>query len=261
MSSENAPIAATGQYSTESLRRYEWIFGKDFLSSGALETAHEAARALGLGEGCRVLDVGSGLGGTALLFAEEYSATVTGLDVLPQMVAQARKRAVARGGGRVEFVHGDILTAPVRAESFDAVFSKDSFLHVHDKPRLMKKLFTLLAPGGRIHFTDYLRAKARGGDEFEEYVAGSSYTLATPEEYETCMGEAGFEGFSFVDRSHRLIEILQADINRMETAKGDEHGPGKRDIEYLRDRWLLKIRCLRGGDMKWGSFTARRPAG
>jgi len=248
-----------GQYCPGSLARYEWIFGADFLSSGAQETALLAARALELGGGHSVLDVGSGFGGAAFYFASAYGAHVTGLDVLPQMAAEAQRRAHERRAANVVFVCGDVLTGPLPSAPFDAVYSKDSFLHIHGKDRLMTVLFGLLAPGGRIYFSDYLRGRDRGSEEFESYVADSAYGLAAFEGYRTAMQRAGFIDAVCEDRTDRLIEILVDDLAAIRAAKAGAAGPSGPDLDYLIARWELKLRCLRAGDMQWGSFFARRP--
>ncbi|NUM55991.1 MAG: methyltransferase domain-containing protein [Candidatus Hydrogenedentes bacterium] len=259
MRDSGKPILTSDQYSAESLRRYEWVFGKDFLSSGAQEMAKRAAQYFGIRPGFRVLDVGSGLGGAAFYFSGSCGATILGLDILPEMVAEARNRAETQGVTGVTFVCANVLTISIPAHSFDAVHSKDSFLHIRDKIGLARRLLQVLVPGGRLFFTDYLRGRARGSDEFESYAAGSAYELSTGEDYAASLLEAGFVDIEQVDWTGRLVEILWADIDRLRSA-----GPAKQelpqlDVDYLLERWQLKVRCLQSGDMRWASFSARKP--
>lgn len=240
---------AQEQYSHESLTRYEWIFGKDFLSSGALEVANRAARELNLKPGARVLDIGSGLGGAAFLFAEVYSARVTGLDVLPQMHAEAQRRVSERNIQNVEFVLGDVLNVPLPNERFDAVYSKDSFLHIQDKQKLMHTLFWFLAPGGRVYFTDYLRGRDCGSEEFEAYAAESEYSLGTTAQYIDQLRVADFQDIAPCDWSEQLIEVLGDDIDKLRDCDSEL---ASADVDYLIKRWELKLRCLHSGDMNWG---------
>lgn len=51
------------QYSEEGIRRYEFIFGKTFVSTGGFETTNEFAKELRLRPTDYVLDVGCGIGG------------------------------------------------------------------------------------------------------------------------------------------------------------------------------------------------------
>ena len=73
---------------------------------------------------------------------------MTGIDLAPEMVAIGLERAAEWGApADVHFVVGDILKAEF-AEPFDIVWSRDALMHLPDKPRLFKRLFDLLAPGG-----------------------------------------------------------------------------------------------------------------
>ncbi|MQY12513.1 putative protein YjhP [Streptomyces sp. RB5] len=64
--------------------------------------------ALGLEEGARVLDLGSGSGELLCTWARDHGVRGVGVDISSEFTAQARRRAVEFGvGGQVEFVHGD----------------------------------------------------------------------------------------------------------------------------------------------------------
>src|SRR6202034_2719373 len=63
----------------------------------------------GIGQGMRVLDLGSGAGDVSLLLAERVgpNGSVIGLDVDEGALAHARKRLSAAGVSNVTFVHSD----------------------------------------------------------------------------------------------------------------------------------------------------------
>lgn len=253
-------MAQTDQYSLDGIRRYEWIFGKDFLSSGAKEMAERAAEKLRLHPGVRLLDIGCGLGGPAFYFARTWGAIVTGVDALDTMAEEALRRARERDVPNVEFLHGDILGLALDAAGFDAVYSKDAFLHIPDKPALFAKIRALLKPGGTLCFVDYLRGSPRGGVEFEEYVAASAYSLLTFDAYTRLIRDSGLTEVRVEDLTPRLLELLFADLALLEAGnERDEMRPSHADTDYLAERWRLKIRCINAGDMKWGLFTANRP--
>lgn len=50
------------QYTPEGIRRYEFIFGKTYVSTGGQHTTEEFVDQLNLKEGEKVLDVGCGIG-------------------------------------------------------------------------------------------------------------------------------------------------------------------------------------------------------
>ena len=80
----------------------------------------------------RVLDVGTGVGLLALLYAE-LGHEVTGLDFSRAMLEQAQGRA-ERHGAAVEFVHGDAEDLPFEDGSFDVVTKPDRALVTPQPP-------------------------------------------------------------------------------------------------------------------------------
>ncbi len=70
----------------------------------------------------RVLDIGSGIGGTARFLASTTGCQVTGLDLTPEYVETARALTQWVGlDGEVEFVVGSALAMDFSDETFDAV--------------------------------------------------------------------------------------------------------------------------------------------
>ena len=96
----------------------------------------------------RVLDFGCGVGRVALPLAEQVG-TVLGLDVSPDMLAEARRNADKMGLRNTEFLlSGDDLSG--LPGSFDLVHSCITFQHI-DVPRgrlLFGQLIGLLVSGG-----------------------------------------------------------------------------------------------------------------
>lgn len=72
--------------------------------------------------GCRVLEVGCGTGRTACYLAQQ-GYVVTGMDLRPEMLVKARRRAEREAVG-VEFVQGDICALPFEDASFDIVLAE-----------------------------------------------------------------------------------------------------------------------------------------
>ncbi|GMI43687.1 hypothetical protein TeGR_g2452 [Tetraparma gracilis] len=75
--------------------------------------ARSAASFLGLSPIVSCLDLGSGLGGPAIVFSSATGCEVTGVELQPDQAAVAKQLARACGvGNRVTFVAGDFLTVP-----------------------------------------------------------------------------------------------------------------------------------------------------
>jgi 2-polyprenyl-3-methyl-5-hydroxy-6-metoxy-1,4-benzoquinol methylase len=102
--------------------------------------------------GTRVLDVGCGVGRWSRLLAAR-GADVTGVDLSPSMIAQARQRAAAEGvADRCRFQVQDLSNLDV-GERFDLVLGVTVLQHILDPGALRAALVAMtahLAPGGRM---------------------------------------------------------------------------------------------------------------
>jgi len=244
------------QYAENSTRRYEVVFGQDFLSTGGLATTKPLCAAMGLQAGQRVLDVGSGLGGGAFHMACEYGAKVTCLDLEPSLVASAERRANDHGIDGCEFLVGDVLETPTADASFDWFHSRDAFLHIPDKATLFQRAFALLKPGGRVFVTDYGRGSEPMSDEFAAYADASGYNLLDPAAYATPIEQAGFVDVGVDDCTSSFVDVLHSDLARMADPSIDL---SDEDRAYLTERWKLKERACQAGDMRWWHIYAARP--
>jgi ubiquinone/menaquinone biosynthesis C-methylase UbiE len=112
-------------------------------------------RATGAGRESRVLSIGCGIGDTELLLAPRV-ARVTGFDLSPAAITEARRAASARGVTNVKFVAGSWQTAALGEEPFDAVVAIFFLHHLPDKDlaAFPVQLMRLLRPGGVFYALD-----------------------------------------------------------------------------------------------------------
>ncbi len=107
---------------------------------------------LNVSRGTRVLDVGCGVGRWSRLLAAR-GARVTGIDLSPTMIAQARLRALVDNvADRCQFFVKDLSTLDMR-ERYDLVLGVTVLQHILDPGSFRAALAALcahLAPGGRL---------------------------------------------------------------------------------------------------------------
>jgi SAM-dependent methyltransferase len=109
---------------------------------------------VGLEEGMEVLDVGTGSGGTVAIPAAQRGATVTGLDLTPELFDDARRRA-AEAGVQVDWIEGDAEALPLQDASFDRVFSTFGHMFAPRHAEAGAELARVCRPGGMIGTTTW----------------------------------------------------------------------------------------------------------
>ena len=241
----------SSQYQESSILHYESIYGADFVSPGGRELALEMIASMDLAPASQVLDVGCGLGGSAFLMASEFGLRVVGIDLSRNMLVLAEQKLATNGlSNLVSLQWGDCLELEARAQ-YDAIYSRDVFLHIADKARLFERLHVALQAGGRLLFTDYCCGPKPWSDVFDDYVQDRGYSLHTVEEYADLISAAGFEQVNASDETTRFIEILQAEQDRI-----DELSMPAAERDYLKHSWQGKLKRAQTGDQRWGWFSA-----
>lgn len=101
----------------------------------------------------QVLDVATGAGHTALLFAPKV-AHVVALDLTEAMLVETQNLARRRGIRNLETVRGDAEAIPFPAGRFDLVTCRLAFHHFPNPESATAELVRVIKPGGFLGFTD-----------------------------------------------------------------------------------------------------------
>ncbi len=112
---------------------------------------------------------------------------------------------------RVRVVRGDATRLPLRGGDFEACLSQEAFLHIEDKAAVLREAHRVLAPGGRLAFTDWVARPGLGDGErrrLREWMA--AVTLQTLDTYRGLLGAAGFGGVTADDLTDEWRTVLRA---------------------------------------------------
>jgi SAM-dependent methyltransferase len=99
----------------------------------------------------RALDAGTGAGALAIALAP-LVGQVVGVDIVPELLAEGRKRAPAN----VELVEADATRLPFDRASFDLVCTARTLHHVPRPELVLAELNRVLKPGGTMLVIDQL---------------------------------------------------------------------------------------------------------
>ena len=134
--------------------RATWMAG-DFGQLARYATAHaeEFVHRLGIQPRMKVLDVGCGTGNLAIP-AARAGAKVTGLDIAPNLLEQARQRASAEGVD-ASFDEGDAEQLPYGDAAFDIVMSMFGAMFAPRPESVAAELVRVCRPGGVIAMANW----------------------------------------------------------------------------------------------------------
>src|SRR2546425_10293545 len=131
------------------------VLGKRVIHPGGRRSTEELFSLAQLQPGQRSLDVGCGVGTTAIQMARRYDVGVTAVDIAPLMLERAR-RNVNRAGldAKIEIESGDILALRFPDNSFDRVIAEAVTMFVNRR-QAAAELVRVCRPGGMVLATEF----------------------------------------------------------------------------------------------------------
>jgi SAM-dependent methyltransferase len=141
--------------------RTTWMAG-DFgeIARNTAAAADAFARRIGVKPGMRVLDVACGSGNVAIPLARD-GAIVNGVDIAPNLLAQARERATAENL-TAQFDEGDAEQLPYGDASFDVVVSMFGAMFAPRPEMVVSEIARVLQPGGLLAMANWNPASFTG---------------------------------------------------------------------------------------------------
>jgi SAM-dependent methyltransferase len=201
----------------------------------AEESIRVVREAANIGASDDVLDVACGPGLLSCAFAPA-ARHVTGIDLTPAMIEQARTRARVLGLTNVTWEIGDVVCLPYPDSTFSVVFTRYSFHHLLDPAIALAEMVRVARPGGRVVVVDVYTtspAQAQAYDHVETLRDPSHVRALGFDELEKLVGSAGLEeiaivcykldvgledilcaSFTAADAADQIRRIFAADLDR-----------------------------------------------
>ncbi len=235
----------SGEYGEGHRVGMEIIWGEGYMSPGGDDEVASVVDGVDI-RGKRVLEIGAGLGGSAVALAANHDPDrVVGIDIQKEQIERANQLAERRGlSDRIEFRLVDPGPLPFADESFDVVFSMGTFVQIPEKPALFAEIFRVLRRGGVLTANDWLRDRPLPlSDELVNYMerVELTYDWATPEEIHDALASVGFVDITLRDRAAWFANLLGEEITKL------QFGPMRADMiqafdEESTEGWLWSWR-------------------
>jgi cyclopropane fatty-acyl-phospholipid synthase-like methyltransferase len=126
------------------------LLGKRVIHPGGRRSTQELIELAQFRPEHRVLEVGCGVGATAIEIAKRYGCEVVGVDIDPVMLAAAKAAVGKEGlGDRVRLKPADIQELPFQDDSFDRVIVEAVTIFA-DRPLAAREITRVCRPAGRV---------------------------------------------------------------------------------------------------------------
>ncbi|MEX1136945.1 MAG: methyltransferase domain-containing protein [Balneolales bacterium] len=155
----------------------------------------------------RILDLGAGYGGSARYLARTYGCKVVALNLSELQNQRNRKmNRKANLGHLIDVVDGNFENVPYSENSFDVIWSQDSFLHSGDREKVVIEASRLLKSGGTFIFTDPMQVKDVPKKELKPVLDRIHLeTMGSIDFYSNMATKYGFEEVAIEDHTYQLI--------------------------------------------------------
>jgi ubiquinone/menaquinone biosynthesis C-methylase UbiE len=169
--------------------------------------------ASGAGPSDTVLDVACGPGLMACAFAK-VARHVTGIDLTPAMIEQAKAMQQADGLTNLAWHVGDVQRLPFADASFSLVFTRYSFHHLLDPKTVLAEMVRVCSHGGRVVVVDVFTSgpeQAEAYNRMEKLRDPSHVRALALEELTALLTQAGLRNVRMQLYKHEveLEQVLQ----------------------------------------------------
>ena len=162
-----------------------------------------------------VLDVACGPGIVACEFAKIVS-TVTGIDLTPAMIEQAKVLQQEKQLKNINWKIGDVLNLPFDDNSFSIVVTRYSFHHLIDPQKALEEMKRVCIPNGKVVVIDVTPDKDKVDlyDQVERLRDSSHVRALTFSELKSMMEKTGLVSLKTEhhDLEMELEQILQSSL-------------------------------------------------
>jgi SAM-dependent methyltransferase len=212
--------------------------------------------------GARALDVGTGVGATALALAAR-GARVAALDLTPAMLEKVREQAAERGIDGIETQLGDAAALPFPDAHFDLVACRVCAHHFGRPREAVSEMARVLRPGGQLLLIDSISPEDPAQDTFLNAVEllrdPSHVRNHRISEWLAWLGQAGLEAEHvrtfpiFLDFENWTARMNTPEHERTQLRRLMEGAPAEVRVAFAMTR-------SHGWEIPLALFRASRPA-
>lgn len=178
--------------------KVDQLFAVDQLHHGGVGLTERMAQVSGVSSGNKVLDAGSGIGGSARFLVDRFDCDVDAIDLSEEFSQTAEELDQLVGlAGRIRHRVGSVTNLPYSSETFDIVWCQNVTMNIPDKLAMFAEAFRVLRSGG-IYVMSHIGEGEDAAIDFPVPWAMTQETSFTtpPHEFLNLLKDAGFHNIT-----------------------------------------------------------------
>ncbi len=209
----------------------------------------------------RVLDIGSGYGGSARFLLKNYGCQVGCLNLSEVQNQRNRDLNIKEGISlSINVVDGSFEAIPMPDSSVDVVWSQDAILHSGNREKVFQEVHRVLAKGGQFIFTDPMKNEGCPADVLQPILDRIHLdSLGSVEYYRKLATQLGFKEMRVEDltpnlAAHygRVLQELVAQHHTLIRVCTEEY------LENMKVGLQHWVEAGKAGHLNWGILQFRK---
>eukprot|EP00527_Entomoneis_sp_CCMP2396_P000573 CAMPEP_0198150194 /NCGR_PEP_ID=MMETSP1443-20131203/49956_1 /TAXON_ID=186043 /ORGANISM="Entomoneis sp., Strain CCMP2396" /LENGTH=290 /DNA_ID=CAMNT_0043815441 /DNA_START=120 /DNA_END=992 /DNA_ORIENTATION=+ len=226
------------------------------------EAVDNGIQVCGVNKNTMVLDLGSGIGGTARYMSNQTGCHVDALELQGDLCVAAEKLTDRCGlSNSVHQIQGNFMEMETSLGKYNAIVSFLVFLHIPDRPSLLQKCFESMAPGGTLYVEDFFQINAFTEEEqrmLREDVYVSS--LPTLDEIQQQLEQVGFTDVTIQNLTERWsTHVTERAVSYKENLARNVRVHGEDGAQGLSHFYSVVSQLFQGGNLGGVVFHAKKP--
>ncbi len=221
-----------------------------------------ASMVTNLGPATRVLDIGSGYGGSARYLVKHYGCQVGCLNLSETQNARNRElNAHGKYSLVINVIDGSFEDIPMPDHSVNVVWSQDAILHSENRDKVFEEVKRVLSEGGQFIFTDPMQSEHCPKEVLQPILDRIHLnSLGSIPRYKDLLLGLGLKELEIVDLSEnlsahygRVLEEIRANQWNLLRVCSEDY------IERMKTGLQHWIDGSQGGHLTWGILHFQKP--
>lgn len=219
------------------------------------------AKAAGLRDGMKMLEVACGVGGASRYVARRFDVRVVATNLSRDQLDIAHERTEQAISDRITYEYADFHELPYENNRFDVWWCMLAVLHAVDKPKVIGEAFRVLKSGGRMVLTELTAGEGLDPETLKKFSADAhSPGLWSMSKYDHAFGETGFVMLEREDWSERALWAWRRLPHELERHRTEiELDVGKQALDDTIERYRMWERAASAGHVGSAFYALEKP--